>query len=479
MQTNHNEAEIFSDYLVSGKIPVKTELKTQSEKKFCDLFHSCKKFINERKIESKNNDKWLIELLLVIKNRLGFIFYELEDEAIVYTVFEVLNSRGLEVNWLDKTKSVLMGIVYEKSVSNLSLKETISSLQNYWGKIYHVLGLKELNGDEILTYASTLMSPEDSIKAKLVNLQDSLDLFKSLSNSDVGNALKIARMILRVANNYKKLSSISEYQFFYSISQCRFLYISLMLNDILQDEDKQEILIHWEKVSFRIYGLMGNDSKKKLGDYIKLGREIYYNNIKNPFNQKVKIDDYNKFNGLSLKDKIIHRIQEIGKESAIEIAIDRLKEKNCYMNWDMELKYFFYKYEQYISDKKNASYNDNIWTSIFNSPSTKSIEHIVPQNDPRNLWADVIDRSQDNYELQINRIGNLLILPPNLNSRCSTKDFSGKKVIYKEALSHVVNDVIYDSYIPNGDAVEKTDWSMTQIEHRENKLINAALEIWS
>lgn len=479
LQTNHNEAEIFREYLVSGKIPMRNELKTKSEGNFYDLFRSCERFINDRKKESKNNDKWLINLLLVVKNRLGFIFYELEDEAVVYTVFEVLNSRGLAVNWLDKTKSALMGIVYEKMISNLNLQETISSLQNYWGDIYKVIGLDDIDGDEILTYSSTLIVKDESIQVKLVSLQGSVDLFKKLSFEDVGNALKIAKVILNVANNYKKLSLIPKYQFFYSRSQCRFLYISLLLNEYLQEDEKSEILIHWEKVSFRIFGLMLNDSKQKVTDYIKLGREIYHNNIKNPFIRKVKPVEFTQFDALNFKDKIIYKIREIGRDTPIELAIGRLNEKDCYKNWEMELKYFFYKYEQYISDKKNATYNDNIWTSIFNFPIVKSIEHIVPQKDQRNLWPDIVDRTQENFEVQINRLGNLLILPPLLNSRCSNKDFNGKKVIYKEALSHIVNDAIYDSYIPNGDAVEKVYWSMIQIEHREKNLVIAAMEIWA
>ena len=37
-----------------------------------------------------------LELGIILKNRLALIFHEIDDEATVYTVFEVLNSRGLE-----------------------------------------------------------------------------------------------------------------------------------------------------------------------------------------------------------------------------------------------------------------------------------------------------------------------------------------------------------------------------------------------
>jgi hypothetical protein len=55
-----------------------------------------------------------------VKNRLTFIFHELDDEATVYTVFEVLNSRGLAVPWFDRLKSLLMGIAFEHGSGNKS-----------------------------------------------------------------------------------------------------------------------------------------------------------------------------------------------------------------------------------------------------------------------------------------------------------------------------------------------------------------------
>ena len=51
--------------------------------------------------------------LIDSKNHLYFIFLSLEDKGAVYTIFEVLNSRGWDVDSLDKCKSLLMGLLYE------------------------------------------------------------------------------------------------------------------------------------------------------------------------------------------------------------------------------------------------------------------------------------------------------------------------------------------------------------------------------
>lgn len=245
LQTNHNEADLFMEYLRDAVIPDKNRIKTLAEKNLYDLFISCKKFVSNWK--DKDGRK-IIDLLSVVKNRLGFIFYEIDDESIVYTVFEVLNSRGLDVNWLDKAKSVLMGIVYEKFGKFSNSKEYIQRLQSYWGEIYKILGIKDINGDEILTFtASFLYSEKD--KGKLYSTEVSLDFFKEFSYKNIDNILKIARTILLVADKIKELSDIPEYRFFYSIQQARYLYVAIMTNNLLTKDVKIEALWYWEKIT--------------------------------------------------------------------------------------------------------------------------------------------------------------------------------------------------------------------------------------
>ncbi len=82
-------------------------------------------------------DQWQgskLELGIILKNRLALIFHEVDDEATVYSVFEVLNSRGLPVAWLDRFKSALMGMVFEYSEG--SKEETIQELHHIWGETF-------------------------------------------------------------------------------------------------------------------------------------------------------------------------------------------------------------------------------------------------------------------------------------------------------------------------------------------------------
>ena len=86
----------------------------------------------------------------------GSFFHETRDEEAVYTVFEVLNNRGLEVSWLAKLKSRLMEVVFETDQGNRS--EHIDELHQIWGAFYGAVGLHDGVDSEALTFAATLRS---------------------------------------------------------------------------------------------------------------------------------------------------------------------------------------------------------------------------------------------------------------------------------------------------------------------------------
>jgi len=104
IQTNHDSSLILRNYLVEGDIMDKNKVQTQAEHNLLHAFLECERFV-----ETWCEQSDILELLILLKYRLSFVFHELQNESTVYTVFEVLNSRGLEVDWIDKCKSMLMG----------------------------------------------------------------------------------------------------------------------------------------------------------------------------------------------------------------------------------------------------------------------------------------------------------------------------------------------------------------------------------
>ena len=109
IQTNHSSSLVLREYLLKGAHPSEEKVTTHAIKTLKAGFVDCEKFVDQWCEKDEISD-----LLYLIRNKLFFILHILNDEGSVYTVFEVLNSRGLDVDWLDKCKSMLLGIAFEK-----------------------------------------------------------------------------------------------------------------------------------------------------------------------------------------------------------------------------------------------------------------------------------------------------------------------------------------------------------------------------
>jgi uncharacterized protein with ParB-like and HNH nuclease domain len=107
IQTNHDTSHIFVDYVRDGSIP-KIAVSTSADQNIIDAIDECEAFL-----KTWISGGTLIELVGIIRNRLWAIFHSVDDEGLVNRVFEVLNSRGLDVESIDKLKNRLMGLVFE------------------------------------------------------------------------------------------------------------------------------------------------------------------------------------------------------------------------------------------------------------------------------------------------------------------------------------------------------------------------------
>lgn len=439
LQTNHDDSNIFSNYLTKGNWPSENIISTTAIKNLAEAFSECESFVEGW------NSKWsTLDLLKTIKNRLDFIFYVLEDEASVYTVFEVLNSRGLEVDWLDKCKSMLMGIAFEK-FSRAASNEHIIELHKLWSNIYKIIGIKFLSGREILSFAATLLN--DQVLSKPLSVEDSIELFRDKCNEDASQIIEITNWILLIATNLKELYDNPRIKAVTDVSHARLLAVAIMSSGVLKPYEINEALQYWEKITFRIFGLCRKDSRYRVGDYTKLAYRIVNESL--------------------TKQEIVDELKTIGSSFSINEAIKGLQETDCYNGWENDLKYFLYRYEEYLASQAGESVSKEVWEKIWSSSPSTTIEHIHPQQLNDN-WKDKISNRQDYVDKHVNRIGNLLLLPPNLNSKAGRKPFNEKKIIYKSTNLRMVNEVI-----------SKDDWTREEIEKREKRLIDFAKKTWN
>jgi len=124
LQTNNVNAHIFNRFVRESISPAEKEIRTHSDRNLTQAINGRKTFVEGRKVSPDING-----LMRLVVHRLGFVVHDTGDSGVVYTLFEVLNSRGLGVDWLDKSKSVLMGKAHELCDSPTAALADIGTLR--------------------------------------------------------------------------------------------------------------------------------------------------------------------------------------------------------------------------------------------------------------------------------------------------------------------------------------------------------------
>jgi hypothetical protein len=217
LQTNNVNAHIFNRFLREGLKPSATEIQTQSDRNLVSAIKGCEKFLLRWKATRDTQS-----LMRLVLHRLGFVVYDTEDTRVVYTLFEVLNSRGLAVDWLDKTKSVLMGKTYELGGSTAAIQAEIENLQKLWGQIYQVLAKEDIPGDEILRIAATIYYGPGQGKPRPAD--ESLELLRNECKTPA-SPTQISERLLDVAQQLADLYSNVQLNAVTDILQARLLAV--------------------------------------------------------------------------------------------------------------------------------------------------------------------------------------------------------------------------------------------------------------
>lgn len=428
LQTNHDSSHHFATFLRKGTAQSSNAAKTIADREILKAIEDCQSFVADWKV----NIATLPALAALLKNRLFFLLHEIEDEKSVYTVFEVLNSRGLDVSWLDRLKSILMGIAFE--LQNANQQGLIADLHTIWRDIYSVIGLRQGLSTEALRFAATLRVSD--APSRPLGEQDSVDILRSEATS--GKQIRdIANWLLRVTKACDAVTANPRINAVTRISQARLLATAINLRPDIAGKQREALLSRWEKVSFRIYGLLGNDARTRVGDYVRLAWRVV--------NENLSVEALNE------------AIGDIGEEFTIEAAIAAMRDANCYEGWENELRYFMYRYEEHLAKKQKLNFSNEQWEKIWMVSPAESIEHI---------WAK--SRAPDKCK---HRVGNLVLLPPRLNSKLQNDAPKDKASAYRKTGLLIAGEV--------ADIIDVDGWRTKSIEDREDVLLQWAATEWA
>jgi len=338
------------------------------------------------------------------------------EEAFI--IFESLNARGKGL----ETSDLLKNHLFKTS------KSQIESVKNKWEKITDSIGTSEAtkfiryywNSIETFTRTQNLFR---RMKMKINTEGQVIALISNLENlSDVYTTLN-TNTGTSVFNDKSLNASLKNLRTFNATSFYPVVFAMYLKN--WNEGDIGDVISSIEKLIFRNIIIAKNAANKYELIFAECAvaissKNVSKNDILNKLNsQKISNEAFkNHFMSLETKNKPI--IRYILKE------IDNLTSTN----------------ETIISDSDDVH-----------------IEHILPQT--KGEWI------VDDHEDFVNKLGNLTLLGSEFNRKISNSLFDNKKKMYQKSEIKITQDLL--TYL---------SWGTTEINHRQKRFTEHALNIW-
>ena len=379
LQTNHDSSDVFLNYVRAGKIDEgQSSIVTAADLNVANAARECEAFVS-----AWQQDGSLFELLDTVQEKLSLIYHEIIDEAAVYRVFEVLNSRGLDVRWLDKSKSQLMAKIFESVEDDGGRVEALGEMKNVWKDIYRSLGLNDQLGDEALKFSGTWCL--DKRPNKVLSEQEAAISLSHYAGDQISTIIRSAKFLKNVVSKVVELQGDQRRTAVTQVAHARFLAISIMLRGFEKNIEK-DLLASWERLTFRIFALAKKDSRSKVGHFVRLGYDIF-------------VQKYS-------ADQIRAAILSLGEGFEIDGIITSKTWEDWYGGYNEEVRYLLCRYEEFLASENKLDFNESEWAKVWATDPSRSIEHILPQSSGASC---------------IHNLGNLTMLPPGVNSSLKDK----------------------------------------------------------
>ena len=433
-------------------------------------------YLNEAEGDHKNRDKWLRLLHSKVTNRLQFSLYEVEEEAEVGVIFEVMNDRGKQLTDLEKVKNYLLYAASTLNVTSENKGNLTNSVNHAWADILKQLmaaGLGLPANENQLLRAHWLMEydPQSrnwqgskSIRSKFDlrtwhhdELLGALQVYvQGLRNSCVSlcDALQPNRsgtfeMFPTTARDdvtrwSEKVTRIGTTATFLP------LLMAVRKNWPTEAERYLEILKLCETFAFRVYRVARYYASYRQPAMLRLAYRVAHGQM--DFSEVVK----------DIKS-------DYGSRQSRE-AFDEFTNPDSPRSrygWT-GLRYFLYEYEGHLALAQRGSPKVH-WSE---TDGADSIEHILPQYiGDQPYWQDRFNR--DSHENYMHDIGNLTLTKG--NSSLSNKPFPDKRgdkctqgYCYEQSLLLEEREI----------AAKWDDWTVTTIDERRTTLLRWAKERW-
>lgn len=371
LQTNHDSSHVFTDYLRKGVVDEKL-IVTAADGNVLDAIGECERFVADW-----GTDASLVELLATVRNRMSMILHEVADESLVYRVFEVLNSRGLDVKWVDKLKSQLMASIYEY-VPVGTREQGLADMHVIWQGIYRTIGKEVDKADEALQFAGTF--DREKAPKRILSEEDAAREIIRTGGQALNSIIEAARRLEAVNSLVHKLHGDNRRRAPAKVAHARFVAVAIMLRNF-DAKTTDDLIARWERVSFRLFGIARLDARSFIKEFVQLGHEI----VAGALDAKV----------------IAKRLDALGKDYDVDEVMSLKTYWDDWYSRREEVRYILYRFEEHLAAEAGEHINASEWNKIWATDPAKSIEHVKPQH------------TEASY---VHNLGNLAMLPPSVNS---------------------------------------------------------------
>lgn len=401
-----------------------------------------------------------IEKLLESLDKFYFVVIPLGGNDNAQEIFETINSAGAELSKADLIRNYIL--------MNIDSSEQERLYSQYWEKIEELF---EKNG-KMENFFRMFLANQNRI---LDNMEDIYNVFQLWFINERDENGRNIETILQIILKYAKY------------------YVDLFINSTVSLENPiKESLIEFKKSTieptapilmeiYNLYESKNADGSRKVTseDFAKI-IDLFntYNLRRNLCNLRTGVltrivppmineieeycdGDYSKIYNACVKSLVDNNRGKASMMPDDAYLKSNLSSINAY-SLKSYLKVAFEKIESYIEIdgqlKKNPAKLDF---------SNLSIEHLMPQTITPE-WYSILKIDKENYEYQLNRIGNLTLATHQDNSRMSNNPFEYKKEVLKRS-GHINM---------NKEILEEEGWDLEKIELRTKELIEKICKLY-
>lgn len=403
--------------------------------------------IKEYLVSKADPDAAIRDLIDTLTDYFYLLLVRSEDSWMAYTLFETLNERGLELSQSDLIKNVLL------ENAKYTGAAAFKKVSSFWTSVvdnYEQQSNKKLELSQIIQFSYTYRHAQ--VKKEQIFAKISKDMRSGnhdaheLCSEFKKDSQNWSAFLMGDLINWSENLADSQYAIIDPLWKSHCVPFIMACMDKFSDSEAifEKCILLCENYLFR-EGLIGNDSVSTLQDFF--GQAAAH--VKSGQNF-TSIASYFKRNSSD----------DVFVEAFKTATVSNMKQ-GFYTIWKIE------KYLAAGVDFRPKSQS-----------AAQHVEHIMPRK-PDASWGDI--SSADDFNIYLNSIGNLLILPNNVNQHIKNKPISYKMANPSNFDYHSTDLKLAKEFISNWDIwSENEKWIFTSIRKRQLHLAeNYALKVWN